>query len=192
MYFGLETTEPAKDQCKLYLFDELCDELFDELCDELFDELFVEFQLKMASRLDLKFRDDLIERIFRLGYNHAEILSCLLLLHDRRLARRGLKRRKASSDLTAVLTAVKQELQGSGSNVGYRSMWQRLVTDYGLPVCKDTVRYALRILDTDVVNRRRRHRLQRRQYKGREPNFIRHIDGYVKLKPFGFAILKWL
>ena len=207
----------------------------------------------MASRLDLEFRDELIERFLRLGYNHAEILSCLLILHDRRLslrelkrirlrwpghvvrmsperlprrllfwnpcgrrrpgrqrmrwqdsitrdlqssisfeeavtaaqndrsawrsfvlalcgrahgsskvsnkvkrilARRGLKRRQASSDLIAVLTAVEQELQGSGSNVGYRSMWQRLVTDYGLAVCKDTVKDALRILDADGVDRR--------------------------------------
>ena len=103
-------------------------------------------------------------------------------------ARRGLKRRQASSDLIAVLTAIEQELQGSGSNVGYRSMWQRLVTDYGLTVCKDTVRYALRILDPDGVDRQLRHRLRRRQYKGRGPNFIWHIDGYDKLKPFGFAI----
>ena len=67
-------------------------------------------------------------------------------------------------------------------------MWQRLVTDHGLAVCKDTVRYVLRILDPDGVDRRLRRRLQRRQYKGRGPNFIWHIDGYDKLKPFGFSI----
>ena len=129
--------------------------------------------------------------------NHAEILLCLLLLHDRELslrqlkrilARRGLKRRHNSSDVRTVLTAIEQELRGSGSDVGYRSVWQRLVTDHGLVVCKETVRHVLRIIDPDGVDRRLRHRLQRRQYKGRGPNFIWHIDGYDKLKPFGFSI----
>ena len=85
-------------------------------------------------------------------------------------------------------TAIEYELKGSGSEVVYRSMWQRLVTDHGLAVCKDIVRYALRILDPDGVDRRLRRRLQRRQYKGRGANFIWHIDGYDKLKPFGFSI----
>ena len=193
------------------IFDELFDEIFDELRDELFDEIFDELltslfdelfensrlNFKMADRLDLELRDGLIERYFKLGYNHAEILSCLFLLHDRRrslrqpkriLARRGLKRRQASSDLVAVLNAIEHELKGIGSEARYRSMWQRLVTDHGLAVYKDTVRYALRILDPDGVDRRLRHRLQRRQYKGRGPNFIWHIDGYDKLKPFGFSI----
>ena len=83
----------------------------------------------MAGRLDLGFRDELIEQYFKLGYNHAEILLCLLLLHDRELSlrqlkrildRRGLKRRHNSSDVRTVLTAVEQELRGSGSDVGYR------------------------------------------------------------------------
>ena len=67
--------------------------------------------------------------------------------------------------MRTVLTAVEQELRGSGSDVGYRSVWQRLVTDHGLVVCKETVRHALRIIDPDGVDRRLRHRLQRRQYK---------------------------
>ena len=90
--------------------------------------------------------------------------------------------------MRTVLTAIEQELRGIGSDVGYRSVWQRLVTDHGLVVCKETVRHALRIIDHDGVDRRLRHRLQRRQYKGRGPNFIWHIDGYDKLKPFGFSI----
>ena len=104
------------------------------------------------------------------------------------LPRRGLKRRHNSSEVRTVLTAIEQELRGSGSDVGYRCVWQRLVTDHGLVVCKETVRHALRIIDPDGVDRRLRHRLQRRQYKGRGPNFIWHIDGYDKLKPFGFSI----
>ena len=136
----------------------------------------------MAARLN--FRDQLIEHYFKIGYNHAEILSCLLLLHDeelslrqlkRILARRGLKRRQNVSDLRTVIVAIEQEQEGSGSNIGYRSVWQRLVTGRGLVVSKETVRHALRIIDPDGVDRRLRHRLQRRQYKGRGPNFLWHI-----------------
>ena len=32
------------------------------------------------------------------------------------------------------------------------------------------------------------YRLQRRQYKGRGPNFLWHIDGLDRLKPCGFCI----
>ena len=83
------TTEPAKghqlfDELFAELFDKLLDELFDELFDDLFDELFDELSVRsfhklLAERLDLEFRDELIEQYFKVGYNHAD---CLLLLHD--------------------------------------------------------------------------------------------------------------
>ena len=38
------------------------------------------------------------------------------------------------------------------------------------------------------MTRRRKHRLQRRRYKARGPNHLWHLDGYDKLKPFGFCI----
>ena len=43
------------------------------------------------------------------------------------------------------------------------------VVDHDLVVAKETVRHALRILDPEGVDDRLRHRLQRRQYKGRGP-----------------------
>ena len=46
----------------------------------------------------------------------------------------------------------------------------------------------MRILDPDGVGSRRSHRLTRRQYHADGPNYLVHIDGYDKLKPFGFAI----
>lgn len=46
----------------------------------------------------------------------------------------------------------------------------------------------LKILDPEGVQLRSRHRLQRRKYKTAGPNHIWHIDGYDKLKPFGFCI----
>ena len=60
--------------------------------------------------------------------------------------------------------------------------------DHDLVVAKETVRHGMRILDPEGVDERLRHRLQRHQYKGRGPNFLWHIDGFDKLKPYGFCI----
>jgi len=142
-------------------------------------------------------RDDLIEQYFQLGFDRSEILACLALLHGiqlslsqlkRILSRRGLFRSGLRSPLTMVIDAVEMELQGSGSTIGYRSMWQRLVNEHGLVVSRKTVRFALKVLDPTGVESRLRHRLQRRTYKVPGPNYMWHIDGYDKLKPFGFCI----
>ena len=50
------------------------------------------------------------------------------------------------------------------------------------------VRLALRFIDEEAVVMRQRHRLKRRKHVNPGPNFCWHIDGYDKLKPFGFAI----
>ncbi|KAK2568066.1 hypothetical protein P5673_007992 [Acropora cervicornis] len=93
--------------------------------------------------------EDLIEHYFNLGCEQKEILSCLLLIHDenlssrqlrRILARRGLTRRKHVSNLSTVVNRIERELQCSGRNIGYRSMWQRLVVDHDLVVAKETIK----------------------------------------------------
>ena len=43
-------------------------------------------------------------------------------------------------------------------------------------------------LDPEGVERRFRRRLKRRKYYAKGPNYIWHIDGYDKLKLFGFCI----
>ena len=77
-------------------------------------------------------REDLIERYFRLGLQHWEILAFLMLQHGiqlslrqlkRILSRRGLRRRNNTSDIEDVLKAIETELNGSASIVGYRGMW---------------------------------------------------------------------
>ena len=142
-------------------------------------------------------RDDLIERYFRLGLQHWEILAFLMLQHGiqlslrqlkRILSRRGLRRRNNTSDMEDVLKAIETELNGSASIVGYRGMWQRLINEYNLVIDKETVRRILKIVDPAGVELRSRHRLRRRQYRGKGPNFIWHVDGYDKLKPFGFCV----
>lgn len=67
-------------------------------------------------------------------------------------------------------------------------MWQRLRNGLGMLVSRETVRHALRIIDPEGVSEQLRNRLRRRQYRGKGPNFLWHIDGYDKLKPFGFCV----
>ena len=142
-------------------------------------------------------RDELIERYFRTGLGYDEILIVLGLLHGitlsirqlkRILRSRGLGRRANRSDPRQVCRAIEEELRGSGSTIGYRQMTQRLVLNYGLVVDKETVREMLKILDPDGVAARSKHRLRRRQYTTKGPNHLWHIDGYDKLKPFGFCV----
>jgi len=75
-----------------------------------------------------------------------------------------------------------------GMNCGYRSLWKILRTRHGLRVGKETVRDYLRYRDPQRVLERQTHRLHRRTYVSRGPNDCWHLDGYDKLKRYGFAI----
>jgi hypothetical protein len=45
-----------------------------------------------------------------------------------------------------------------------------------------------RLIDAAGVETRKKHCLKRRCYRNPGPNFCIHIDGYDKIKPYGFAI----
>ena len=47
----------------------------------------------------------------------------------------------------------------------------------------------LQLLDPEGIIRRKAKKFIRRAYIVPGPNFVWHVDGYDKLKPFGFAIL---
>ena len=101
---------------------------------------------------------------------------------------RGCRRRGQASDMSVIVQAVEEELNGSGSIIGYRSMHQRLTAEHRLIVTRNTVRQVLKILDPEGVQARSRHRLRRRNYSTKGPNYLWHMDGWDKLKPFGFAV----
>ena len=71
--------------------------------------------------------------------------------------------------------------------MGYRQMTHKLLHDHGISTDRETVRKLLKILDPVGVKARSRHRLQIGQYKTAGPDHIWRIDGYDKLKPFGFC-----
>ncbi|EDO46933.1 predicted protein [Nematostella vectensis] len=141
-------------------------------------------------------RDGFIKEYFHMGFSCKEISSCLLFDHGIQLSERQIKRilakqslgRRRFSDFDDIIKTIEDELKGSGSIVGYRTMWQKLIVDHQLSVSKEFVRNALLILDPDGVERRSRNRLRRRQYHAKGANFIWHLDGYDKLKPYGFCI----
>ena len=145
---------------------------------------------------DNDLRNHMIEEYFHLGFIYKGITDCFFLHNEILLSLRQLKRilakknlgRRRFSNLNEIADAMEEELQGSGSIEGYRSMWQRLVIDHKFSDSKEFVRNASRIMDPEGVQRRSRHRLQRRQYHAKGPNFIWHLDGYDKLKPYGFCI----
>ena len=58
----------------------------------------------------------------------------------------------------------------------------------GVPVKRDTVMEILRELDPEGVAARKKKSLKRRKYSVPGPDHLWHIDGYDKLKPFGFSI----
>ena len=89
----------------------------------------------MATEYD---RDDLIEEYFHMGFTYKEIIDCLFLNHQIPLSLRHLKRvlakkslgRRRFSGFNEIVDAIQEELRGSGSTVGYRTMWQRFTKNH--------------------------------------------------------------
>eukprot|EP00731_Ephydatia_muelleri_P018957 Em0011g997a len=58
-----------------------------------------------------------------------------------------------------------------------------------MSVCRSTVMMLLAVMDPEGTRQRKMHRrLQRRTYENMGPNWCWHMDGYDKLKPYGFPI----
>ena len=66
-------------------------------------------------------------------------------------------------------------------------MWMRLKSK-GIDVSRRCVQLSMKYIDPIGTDDRRRRRLRRRAYTSPGPNFCWHLDGYDKLKPFGFPI----
>ena len=142
-------------------------------------------------------RDELIRQYFVQGYTNKEICQLLQTVHrisisisqiKRILRKLDLKRRPTNVPLPEIIGAIYKIIENSGKCLGYRTVWKMLTTDLGFVIQRRRVMELLRIIDPEGVTRRRKRRLLRRQYTNPGPNFAWHIDGYDKLKPFGFAV----
>ncbi|XP_014678571.1 PREDICTED: uncharacterized protein LOC106818370 [Priapulus caudatus] len=89
---------------------------------------------------------------------------------------------------TQVAAAIQYEISGSGAYLGCRSMAKRLMSKYHLRASRAMVLQIQNELDPAGVKLRKEHKLSRRVYRNAGPNFLIHLDGYDKLKPYGFAI----
>ena len=141
----------------------------------------------------------IIKDYFLHGLSCKEILEFLEIFYAVTLFLRQLHRilrkqnlfrrcRKSNTGNTGkVILAILQNLSGSSKSFGYHLMHQKLRAD-GFVVDRETVRILLKILDADGVELRSSHRLARRTYVSIGPNYLWHIDGYDKIKAYGFAI----
>ncbi|KAH3752901.1 hypothetical protein DPMN_187527 [Dreissena polymorpha] len=71
---------------------------------------------------------------------------------------------------------------------GYKTIWKLVNTTTNVKVTQETTRCVLKVIYLEGVALMSAHRLQRRVYTNKGPNFKIHIDGFDKLKPFGIAI----
>ena len=101
-----------------------------------------------------------------------------------------LRRTRNNNNLEKGYHAICSHLQGSGSLQGYRSIWHSLRRSMVVFVPRNSVMSLLREQDPQGVSIRRGKKLKRRCYYSLVgPNDCWHIDGYDKIKRFGFPII---
>ena len=104
-----------------------------------------------------------------------------------RLRQYGLRRRMPDYHIDKVRERIQRELDGPGCMGGYRSIWHTLRLEH-LQVPRHVVEGLMRELDPKGCKLRQAKRLKRRKYSCRGPNDVWHVDGYDKIKPYGFPI----
>ena len=143
-------------------------------------------------------RNELIAHYFGKGYQHKEIVAVLCSVHaiaisvrtvKRILKTLGLTRRKETSrqTYTRAVQFAESQLKESGQFLGYRAFWKRLQHN-NINLSQKKTLALLHLMDEEGVETRKRRRLRRRAYLNPGPNFVWHMDGYDKLKPYGFPI----
>ncbi|VDI63884.1 Hypothetical predicted protein [Mytilus galloprovincialis] len=140
---------------------------------------------------------ELVQYYHQLCYTSLQICGFLLFVHGtfmscsmlKRLKRRlNIRRRNNQSPLPTVVRTILALHRNGLSNVGYRYMWRTLNIGFGLCVTQSRARLCLRTIDQQGVLNRSHRVLRRRVYYNRGPNYLIHVDGYDKLKPYGIAI----
>ncbi|XP_067938690.1 uncharacterized protein [Watersipora subatra] len=104
--------------------------------------------------------------------------------------RKGICRRgyNLTADIETILEKLLELINSSSGLIGYRTVWQILNNEYGLNVRQRDVMLLMKIVDFEGVQMRKCRTLKRRVYHAPGPNYVWHIDGWDKLKKFGFAV----
>ena len=144
----------------------------------------------------------IIKYYFQRGFSYQEIRLLLNERHNyemsystllRRLKKYGLSKRgffereDADNNVERARQRIQEIINVPGSYAGYRTIWHTLKME-GLRVPRILVEDILKDLDPDGSNLRKARRLRRRTYHNPGPNQSWLMDGYDKLKPFGFPI----
>ena len=130
----------------------------------------------------------MLRRMLMLGKHHHFDMNERTL--KRRLKDYGLRRRDTVDD--ELVERVKDLIMlvictGPNSLSGYRTMWHVLRLRPKIHVPRRLVESLMREVDPCGVEKRKHGRLHRRMYVSPGANFCWHIDGYDKLRPFGFS-----
>lgn len=154
--------------------------------------------MRSLNANEKKEMNEIITKYFEAHFLYKEIVMLLEELHDWKITVRTLKRNLRSlglkrknvpeSDWGDIILAIEEEVLNEGCNLGYRGLWLKLRLNYKFVVKRDTVYEMLKVIDPEGVAGRFGNRLSRREYKVPGSNFMWHMDGHDKLKPFGFAI----
>ena len=138
----------------------------------------------------------IITRYFRKGFEYERIVELLGKEHQiamsiktlkNRLREYNLKRRDLIWDEAHVRQEIAEVLNGPGCMGGYRSVWHTLRIK-GIQVPRNVVQTIVKELDPEGCSLRKCKRLKRRKFTSPGPNVCWHVDGYDKLKPYGFPI----
>ncbi|XP_060608250.1 uncharacterized protein LOC132760318 isoform X1 [Ruditapes philippinarum] len=142
-------------------------------------------------------RLELVKHYFYCGFSYPEIILLLFVINNIKISLRqlnrvlkcnNLRRRTGYTPDHIVLDYISKEIETSGQCIGYRSMWKRLTNEHKLRVPRNKVLSFMKTIDPDGINFRKAHRIKRRKYRIKGPNYVWHVDGYDKLKPYGFCI----
>lgn len=123
----------------------------------------------------------MLKDYFKKNGSHAEIKDLLKVNHNINVSLTSIKRSLKSLNLTRniiespledVCSAVINELESSGYNLGYRALWQKLKKKYSLTVKRDTMYKILRQVYSEGINERFDNKLRRRQYLSQGPNYL--------------------
>eukprot|EP00794_Sanderia_malayensis_P012516 gene12516-13800_t len=129
---------------------------------------------------------ELITTYFHSGYPNEVIrfflekhhgISMSLSTLKRRLCDFGLSRRNNGQvNVDEVRQIIRQELNGSGHLLGYRSIWHSLRLEHHMHFPRRRVAEMIKELDPEGVQLRKRRRLVLRQYRSYGPSFCWHAD----------------
>lgn len=104
------------------------------------------------------------------------------------MRRLGLRRNNCEADMETIVDTILHLHRNGYRNAGYKMLWIIINVHLGIRVTQSTVRLALSVIDPGGLELRLHRRLHRRIYNNKGPNYLIHIDGNDKLKPYGIAV----